>query len=250
MKKYFTVFQQSLSRFAAYRLDILLQIIQSFIPPLIIVSALSFSIPTSQLTTAGLIPYYILISLIYPLIRSGIDEEIDELTHTGDINTFLVKPFSLIKWLYAKSVSEKLIIFFTLSPLFSLVILANRLSLSNTILLLLSLVLGYSLSFFISFLVGLLCFWIDEFWAIHNVKHVTIMLFGGVILPYSFFPENIGGLLKFTPFPYLANWPVKIIQNQSSVSDFILVFFWIITIAYLGKFLHQKAINKYSFTAS
>jgi ABC-2 type transport system permease protein len=250
MKKYFTVFQQSFSRYTAYRLDILLQIIQSFISPLIIVGALSFSTPTGQLTTAGLIPYYFLISLIYPLIRTQIDEEIDELTHTGDINTFLVKPFSLPRWLYAKSISEKLIIFITLSPLFSVVIFANRISFSNIFLLLLSLILGFSLSFFISFFVGLFCFWIDEFWAIHNVKHVTIMLFGGVILPYSFFPDSLGNWLKFTPFPYIANWPVKIIQNQASPLDFLLVLLWILIFITLSRILQSKAINKYSFTAS
>jgi len=249
MKKYFLVFQQSFSLFTTYRLEIFFQIIQNFIPSAIMIAALSFSVPTSTIQVINLIPYYVLISLIYPLIRSGIDEEMDNLTNSGQINTFLLKPFSLFKWLYSKSLSEKMLILLTLSPVLLLVLVISNFTFFKLLFLSISLFIAFTLSFTLSYFIGLFCFWIEDFWAVHNVKHVTIQLLGGIVLPYSFFPDDIASILRFTPFPYIVSWPVKIIQNQINYVDVFTSITWIMILFFLVRILQYKAIQKYSFTA-
>ncbi len=214
------------------------------------VTALYFARPLGQISVNSLVPYYLLISLVYPLTVSKIDDQIDELTHTGEINTTLLKPLSLFRWLYAKDLSEKFILFLILFPVFIIISLKYFLNPFSIVLLLISFLLCFTLSFSLSFFVGLFCFWVDEFWAVHNVKHVVIQLLGGVILPYTFFPSAVAFWLRFTPFPYLVNLPVRVIQNSVNPMDFLLTVFWIIVFIYLGRWLLRQAVSKYSYTAS
>lgn len=248
MSKYFLLFKQTLSQFSAYRLQIVFRVAQSFITPLLTVAALSRTSASSALITS-LLPYYILVALISPLTISLVDDDLDDLTRSGDINNFLLKPFSLFKWLLVKEFSEKSLVFILLFPVFFIVALIYRLSLINLIALISSSLICFILSFSISYCVGLFCFWIDDFWAIHNVKFVVIQFFAGLVLPYTLFPHQLASLLKYSPFPYLVNWPARIIQNTASVEDFIIALFWVITIYGLSVILQKKAIVKYSFTA-
>lgn len=250
MKKYLLVFQQTFSQYTTYRLQIFLQIIQSFLPPLVIVTALSMTSATGAILVSQLLPYYILIALIYPLTISTIDEEIGDLSATGDVNNFLLKPFSPFKWLFAKNLSEKAVIFITLLPIFLVIGFKYDFNLIQILFISISLGLSFILSFTLSFLAGLFCFWIDEFWAIQNLKYVVIQLLGGVVLPYSFFPKIASTALRLSPFPYLASWPVRIIQNQATFADIPIVLIWIVILLSLTSIVQKKAVSKYSFTAS
>jgi ABC-2 type transport system permease protein len=214
------------------------------------ISALSMTKTTGFVSVNQLLPYYILISLIYPLTVSTIDEEIDELSATGDVNNFLLKPFSLFRWLFARNLSEKAIILITLTPLLLIVGVRYDFGLIKTVSLFISLLLSFVLSFTLSFFAGLFCFWVDEFWAVHNLKYVIVQLLGGVILPYSFFPGKIAAFLRYSPFPYLVNWQVRIIQGQTALSDYFTTLVWIMTFLILVFIIQRKAIRKYSFTGS
>jgi ABC-2 type transport system permease protein len=249
MKKYLLVFQQTFSQYVTYRLQIILKVVQSFLPPMIIVTALSMTSATGTIAVNQLLPYYILIALIYPLTISTIDEEIGDLSATGDVNNFLLKPFSLFKWLFAKNLSEKVVIFITLLPVLLIIGFKYDFNLLKILFISVSLCLSFILSFTLSYLAGLFCFWVDEFWAIQNLKYVIIQLLGGVVLPYSFFPKMTSDILQLTPFPYLASWSVRIIQNQATLVDIPIVLFWIVILFLLTLIIQKKAISKYSFTA-
>jgi len=249
MKKYLLVFQQTFSQYVTYRLQIILKVVQSFLPPMIIVTALSMTSATGTIAVNQLLPYYILIALIYPLTISTIDEEIGDLSATGDVNNFLLKPFSVFKWLFAKNLSEKVVIFITLLPVFLIIGFKYDFNLLKILFISVSLCLSFILSFTLSYLAGLFCFWVDEFWAIQNLKYVIIQLLGGVVLPYSFFPKMTSDILQLTPFPYLASWSVRIIQNQATLVDIPIVLFWIVILFLLTLIIQKKAISKYSFTA-
>jgi ABC-2 type transport system permease protein len=249
MKKYYVVFIQSFSQFVAYRLNIFVQIIQSFVTPVLIMAALYAASPTSDISAKGLITYYILISLISPITVSNIDEDLDELTSTGDINNFLTKPFSVFNWLYAKNLSEKLVVALTLSPVILLVLISTGMSLIGFFYLLLIIFISFSLSFTFSFIIGLSCFWVEDFWAVHNVKYVLVKFLGGIALPYSFFPEKLLNLVKYSPFPYLANISVKFIQHEFVFTDLFILSAWLIILLLVAKILLHKSITKYSYVA-
>ena len=240
MKKYLVILRQSLFQFLTYRLQIFLQVTQSFITPLILLAVLSF--PKS------LVIYYILVALTYPLVISTIDEDIDNLSLNGDINNFLLKPIPLFRYLLTKNIGEKLSMALPIIPFITITLIYNPPS--SILAFIFSLPLAFILSFCFSYFIGLFCFWYDEFWPIHNLKFVLIQLLSGVAVPLYFFPTWSLSILKYTPFPYLAGWTARITQNNYSYLDFIFATTWIIVLYGGCVLLEKSAINKYSYTAS
>jgi ABC-2 type transport system permease protein len=248
VQKYLIILRQSLSQSITYRLQIVFQILQSFITPLLLISVLSFAKASQGIEVSSLIPYYLLVSLTYPLVISGIDEEMEALSVSGDINNFLIKPLPLFRYLLTKNLGEKLSIAIPVLPILSMTLfLGNEFSFWAVAV---SLPMSFILSFCFSYLTGLLCFWVDEFWAIHNVKFVLIKLLGGVAVPLSFFPQGLTEFLQYTPFPYLVSWVARISQNNFRSIEFIIAISWILFLYLLCNIVEKITIKKYSFTAT
>ncbi len=254
MKKYLVLLNQTISQFAAFRLKILVSIFWSFVTPLAILMAIKGATPNSDINYQSLISYYLIISLLSPFLRSSIDEYMSEIAASGEVNNFFLKPISFYKWHLVRDVSERIIVLGLLLPIFFLFasIITHLHSLENSTILLfiLSLPVCFLLSFNLSFLVGLLSFWVDDMWAVSNIKVVSIMLLGGIIFPYSFFPSAIKNVLFYTPFPYVVSLPARIINKEVNMSEFAIAFLWIIVLTVVSQKLFKKAVRNYGFTAN
>jgi ABC-2 type transport system permease protein len=172
------------------------------------------------------------------------------LTFSGEINNFLMKPIGLYKWLLVKEVSEKFVSLVLFVPvgiiLFSTFLTHSIPSSPNEIL---QLLFVLSLSFTLSFLVGILSFWIDEFWTISNIKSAIIALLGGVALPYVFFPAWVTDILHFTFFPYIVSWPARVLNAGLRLEEIMIAIVWIVITFIAIKLSLQISINKYSLNA-
>ena len=231
-------------------------ILQGFITPLFLLLVLSQAIPTGGTSTSGLIPYFLLVGLIYPLTRSKVNEFIEEQATSGEINNFLVKPISLYKYTLADDLSWKILNLFTLAPFIFVACLillrGNSLNYNLTVLSisLITTAISFLVSFNFSYLIGLFSFWFDEFWAINNVKLVVVTFLGGVVLPYSFFPDWSNHVLKYSPFPYMLTWSVRVLRGQFEPLEIIIALFWCAIFGLSIKVLQRIAISKYSHTAN
>ncbi|KKU58250.1 MAG: hypothetical protein UX80_C0004G0001 [Candidatus Amesbacteria bacterium GW2011_GWA2_47_11b] len=231
-------------------------ILQGFITPLFLLLVLSLATPTGGTSVSGLISYFLLVGLIYPLTRSRVNEFIEEQTTSGEINNFLVKPISFYKYLLVDDLSWKILNLLTLAPFIFIAcifLLWGNSPDYNLAILGISVVttaISFLVSFNFSYLVGLFSFWLDEFWAINNVKLVTVTFLGGVVLPYSFFPDWSNQLLKYSPFPYMLTWPVRVLRGQFEPIEIIISLFWYAVLGLSIKVLQKMAISKYSHTAS
>ena len=225
---------------------------QSFITPLIMILALKAANPVSNIRLSELLPYYLVISLVYSVVRSDVDDVISDYADSGEINNFLIKPLSLYKYLITQELSQGIITgsiiltFVSIYQLFSGNMTINPLHL---VLVFTSLLMAFIIYFSFSYLVGLFCFWIEQFWSIHNLKFVIIQFLGGIVLPYSFFPDKFKMYLEFTPFPYMISWVRDVIIGQNSLSQFFIAFCWVLIILIAIFFLEKVAIRKYSATA-
>lgn len=227
-------------------------IAQSFITPLIMILALKAANPISNIRLSELLPYYLVMSLVYTVVRSDVDDVISDYVNSGEINNFLVKPLSLYKYLITQELSKGIITgsiilaFVGIYQLFGGNLMINPLHL---VLVFTSLLMAFIIYFSLSYLVGLFCFWIEQFWSIHNLKFVMIQFFGGIVLPYSFFPDKFKIYLGFTPFPYMISWVRDVIIGQNSMFQFFMAFCWVLIILSAIFFLEKMAISKYSATA-
>lgn len=106
--------------------------------------------------------------------------------------------------------------------------------------------ISYLLSFFISFSLGLLAFWLDEVWGFQNLKEVLFIFLGGVALPYQIFPQAMQSFLSWTPFPYLINWPMRLGIIQPIFLEIIIAIFWLLFFVFLGFLGWRNGLKKYS----
>lgn len=256
MRKYFILFKQVFSQFSSYRLHVIANIGQNFILPVITILALSQASSISGVQVSSMVNYYLLILLFLPILNVNTQDYMSNLTFTGEINNFLMKPISLYKWLITKELSEKLVSFVVFFPIAAILLAVflgrNDASLDLIVLIrvLCVTMFCFVLSFNLAFFVGIFSFWIDEFWTVSNIKSVAVLLLGGVALPYSLFPQEVYQVLQFTFFPYLVSWPVKVLGSGIQLFEIGVAFSWLVfSFICINAFL-RKAINKYSFTAN
>lgn len=253
MKKYLTLLKQSFSYASSYRLQIMISLIHGFVTPALMLISLSFANPLQGFQFQSLIPYYLVVGTIFPLVYSSVDEEMDDLGSTGDINNFLTRPLSLHSWLLIKSLGEKFSSLFFISPILLLLLMLFHQNIQlpvNFLYLIISLAISFLIYFNLSYLTGLFSFWVDEFWAIHNVKYVVMQLLGGFVIPLSFFPAEVAGFVAKTPFYFIGGWNAIVIQHGIKSSDILTGIFWIFLIRLVSILLERRAISKYSFTGS
>lgn len=254
MKKYFLLFSLYLSQFSIYRTRLIMHLFGNFITPLFLLAALFYARPTSGLSASSLVPYYLLIGLLSPLIRSDVDEHIQEMAVSGEVNNFLTKPLSFYKFMLSREISLKTLTALLVIPIIVLFLAGSggrfwTIGLSPALYFFPSLILAFLLVFNFSYFVGLFSFWIDEFWAIHNLKYVVIGFFSGAVLPFEFFPAGLINVLSYTPFFFMINWPIRVLQGQFHPIDFISALAWLLLLSFTVSFLQHFAIKKYSFTA-
>lgn len=249
--KYWQLFLLIVSQFSSHRLKIFLSFWYNFITPIVIVTAISQAKSTGAVNTNGIISYYAFVLLFMPLLGSGVQDYISQLTFTGDINNFLTKPVSVYRWFLCRETGEKLISVLLYFPVGLLVIRLMGIEIANFgwirfAELLISVIFSYFLSFNFAFLIGLFSFWIEEFWTINNLRAVLILLLGGVALPYTFFPKIFSETLYYLPFPYLVSWQSRIINGNASAGQFLWAGFWVVLTYLLVLLFWDRATNKYS----
>lgn len=252
MKKYLVLASQVFSKWVTYRFSVLFGILQSFITPAIMIVAISVATPISDIKTSDLYSYYLIISLVYSIIRSDVDTIVFEYADSGEINNFLVKPLSLYKYLFVQEFSKSFITGITILvplALFQLVIGSFQINIVSIFMSMVAMFMGFVIYFSLSYFVGLWCFWIERFWAIQNIKLVTLQFLGGVVLPYTFFPEQFRFYLSFTPFPYMASWIREVIGGRYELFQYGMAFVWIVIILLILQVFEKIAISKYSATA-
>jgi ABC-2 type transport system permease protein len=68
--------------------------------------------------------------------------------------------------------------------------------------------------FQMSFLIGILAFWLEETWVMRVMLVMVSQFFSGALIPLEIFPDWLRQILAYSPFPYLTWVPVKIFSGS------------------------------------
>lgn len=243
MKKYWSIFRITFANTTVYRFGLVFDTFQSFLTPIFILLALSYARPTS-IPISSLWPYYLTISLMAPIVQPKVHDQFFELERSGEAANFFVKPISLYKYLLSLWASRKVSNLLALLPLLILVVVNFHRHFSPLSIVVVP--LSFILYFNLSYLCGLLCFWLEEFWAISNLFEVVLMVLAGVLLPYQFFPAVFNKLILFTPFPYTLNWFARTTFSAPGAGEYGVSLVWIGITFVLAVLLQQKAVKHLS----
>jgi ABC-2 type transport system permease protein len=220
--------------------------------PLIILLAISGARSITNLNTATLLPYYIGVTIFLPFLYISIEETITEMTYTGEINNFLIKPLSFYKWILFREIGKKIATLIIVIPfLLVTVTYAINIKLIPINFLIIAESLGVTLiAFFLSFnfgyILGLLSFWIEEAWILRNTRDVLVTLLGGVALPYFLFPKKLTEILTYSPFPYMVSWPIRVFRDGMKTSEVLIGLSWLVISFVFIRFLWKRVLIRYS----
>lgn len=100
----------------------------------------------------------------------------------------------------------------------------------------------------INYIFGVLCFYTSSGWGINQIKEVLISFLAGTLIPLSFFPNEIKGIINFLPFANMAQNPVLIMLMKVDVIESIKLIgiglLWIVVLELFAMLLFKHASKK------
>lgn len=256
--KWMITIKTSWSNLLTYRLNFFLQVIGPSLVFFFIKYNLWWAIYSSHngatikgMTFNQMMNYHVwalITSLIY---RGHNSNSLSEEIRLGKISTYIIYPFNFwehqtCQFLAFSSLQlfVSLITFFVLFfsgivalPDFSSVFLGISFSL-----------LAGFLWFLIQYCCGLMAFWLEETWMIRVLMELVVNFLSGNIFPLELYPEKLTQFLKYTPFPYLAYYPIKMFlgAKQEILVPTLVIAFWLVFFSFLANRLWSKGLRNYT----
>ena len=144
---------------------------------------------------------YTLVSLLFTQVRGGDhDFELSEMIRSGGLSNYLLRPVSLIEFVYIRGVAPRLLIaglslaigigigsFFGLSPmrLVGAMILA---------------LVGNVIHYQIGAILASVAFAWEEAYSVLMIKNMVVSILSGELIPLNLFPDHLQWIWKSTPF--------------------------------------------------
>ena len=174
----------------------------------------------------------------------------------GGLNVYLIRPVNYLWIKWVSSISGQIIYFILSLGVYLGITLFFRSFLvfpggkKQIIMVVLFVLLAYVLSFLINCILGMLSFWLLEIGALNSFISMGISIFSGSIFPIDLISGNIGVLLKYLPFSYLAFVPTQIylgkLDADQLLPNILICLFWIITLLIIACRLWENGLRRYS----
>ncbi len=207
-------------------------------------------------TIQGMIFYYLIVPLIFRIQQGQGIGFISREIYDGSLNKYLLYPINLFRFKNATYFAHSA---FYLLQLFLILVIYNfffynpeiyHFSFFNIVIFIVIMTIA-ALSFFYLFSIcEFTAFWFDNIWSLGVILRFMTSFLGGALIPLNFFPQWSQEVLKFTPFPYLIDFPMKALLGTLSptqlIFNFCISIFWL----FFFKFLSQRVWEKGKFVYS
>jgi ABC-2 type transport system permease protein len=203
-----------------------------------------------------MIIYIFMSSLTAGTISTGTDGDIGQEVRDGSIAMNLIKPISYkVRMFYISFGALIYQMVFVLVPVWIGLLAVRYFTIGElppgfgTILLyLISLMLGFVVSYLMNFCFGILAFYVTNMWGLSHLKEAALLFFSGQLIPIAFFPDAVQKIMQFFPFSSLNYIPVLIYLKKVTGIELIkalgVQFLWIALLFLLSKWMWNKAISK------
>lgn len=198
---------------------------------------------------------YILVSFLTSLIISvDITYDISREVKDGSIAINLIRPVSYEKRMLFQSLGNVMynfiIIFIAAFTLINILFYSytGTLNILNISLYLFSTMLGILISFYYSYIFGLLSFKITNTWGLSQIMQAISQLLSGLLIPIVFFPRIVQRLINLLPFSSLIYTPTMIYLGKLTGIELIkaltLQIVWIVILALAAKAMWNSLVKK------
>lgn len=254
MKKYLTLFINSLQNSTAYQLEnfnwfliATVSTISSLVVFNAAVSANAFNNYTNQQITL-----YIVLSLVlnrfldwYFAYRVSND------VRHGTISSNIIAPINTKLYYFVEELGGKVIMTLPYLLFILLIILTLKISLNfNFSLFAISLTLGSLLNIFITGILASTSFWYIKNVGIIGNYQFFAMYLSGRAFPLDILPNKIFNILQFTPFPYTYFYSITSVTKGINLNIIFIQIFWVVVLYFIYKFMWKKGIKQYEAVGS
>lgn len=199
------------------------------------------------LTLNGMIWYLIFAELV-TLSRTDLHLQVNDDVKTGNIAYLLNKPYNYVLYCFSYFVGEigmKLLTNSIIGLAIGLVFAGalQGFSLVQLPFILLSLLAGCTINFFIYLNLALSSFWIEENSAFFWIYSKLIFTLGGMLIPIELFPDWLQTIARYLPFAYVTYVPARLAVDfsiEGFFSQFSIQLLYLGIFFGLSMFLYRK----------
>lgn len=166
--------------------------------------------------------YYTWFSILFTQIRGGnLDFEVAEMIRSGALSNYLIRPVSVVEFVYVRGLAPKLLIAgfgLTCGIIFGLWIGVSPGRILGAMILAL---FGNIIHYQISIALASIAFYWEEAYSMLMVKNIVVQLLSGELIPLNLFPESAQWIWKSTPFYLYVFGPTQYVLGRWSHTEFL-----------------------------
>ena len=241
----------------AYRIEFFLEVLGSALVPAAIQWVLWYALFKlgGQEKVAGLtyteMLSYTFMSLLFTQVRGGDhDFELMEMVRSGGLSNYLLRPASVIEFVYIRGAAPKIFLaFICLSIGIMASFFYQGLSPMRMIGAMGLAMLGNIIHYQIGALIATLAFYWEEAYSVLMVKNMIVSLLSGELLPLTLFPASMTWVWKSTPFYLYVFGPTQYALGRWSDLEFVqacgIAGLWILGLSFLIRLTWKIGIKRY-----
>lgn len=257
---YKKVFELKFKKYLQYRSSFLLNFLFSSIPLLgyivIWLYIYNYSSIVGGFDRTQMIIYYLFSCILNVCITPDFQWDMNNDIREGGIIKFLLLPISYFKYRMSSFFAGVLLKLLINVPLIFIILFFyvikgsyNNITFISILLFTFFLICSSIISFLLYYLLILMSFFIVEISAVSYTLEIIIQFFAGSLIPLSLFPEKLQSVLFFTPFPYIIYFPLNLILKKidyfNCLKALLIIFIWILILAYLIMLFWERGLMRY-----
>ena len=256
MGAYFYIAKIKIQQALAYRFDVISRVALQFIimisTSFFWVSAYGGAADFDGVTREQMLTYTIISAVLTCLLSNSVENRIQHSVHRGSVAIDFLKPISVFGIYLAEDLGSIVVAFFQNAlPLLIVgsifVTVPLPCSPLHFMLFLLTTTISYAINWLFSAAFGMIAFKVINVGPLSAVKHHTVRLLSGSIIPLWFFPLPLQKVLSFLPFMYIYQLPLSIYIGQISGREMLLQIgiqlVWLAVFALIFNAARKKSVS-------
>lgn len=240
----------------AYRTEFFLEFFGSAAVPALIQWILWYAIYiTGGKTTVAGLTYnemlaYTWMSILFSQVRGGnYDFELMEMIRSGSLSNYLLRPVSVVEFVFIRGIAEKLFVAFVCLGVGVIACLFTDLSASRMLGAMFLALMGNVIHYQFGAILATFGFLWEEAYAVLMVKNMIVQILSGELIPLNLFPADLQWVWKITPFYLYVYGPAQYALGRWTNAEYIHAIWigclWMIGLTVLIKGSWKLGIKRY-----
>ncbi|NPA80462.1 MAG: multidrug ABC transporter permease [Thermotogae bacterium] len=197
--------------------------------------------------------YFLAVFITHQMTTVWVIWEFEHDVLRGQLSPYLLQPMDPV-WRYVSShVAERLsrFPFLLLLVLLFFLLYPRAIWIPSPRELLLFFLVGnfaFAVRFLLQYSLAMLSFWIERATAFEELHMLLFLFLSGYVAPLELFPEGVRSLILWTPFPYMIDFPVRILLGGEVelARGLTVMGVWFVVLLLLNRLLWRLGLAKYS----